>query len=306
MTDGILLAETQTDRTLSKYDTIIIDEAHERSLNIDFLLGYLKQLLPSRPDLKIIITSATIDPQRFSKHFDERPDHRGLRPHLPRRGPLPAAASRGRRPDPGHHATPSTNCSAKAPATSWCSSPASARSATPPTRSNRKTCAGTEILPLYARLSVGEQHRVFQRHTAAASCSPPTSPRRRSPCRASSTSSTPATPASAATATAPRSSACRSRPISQASADQRKGRCGRVSEGICIRLYAEDDFEARPEFTDPEILRTNLASVILQMKAIGLGDIAEFPFIDPPDYRNINDGIGRCTSSAPSTTPRNS
>ena len=297
MTDGILLAEIQRDRMLRRYDTLIIDEAHERSLNIDFLLGYLKQLLPRRPDLKVIITSATIDPERFAAHFGDAPDRRGVRPHLPGRGPLPAGHRPGR-PDDDRtatrsrpSATRSTSCPPRARATSWCSCPASGRSATPPTRWPSATCA----TPRSCRCTPG--------------CPPPSS--------TGSSSRTPAAAIVLATNVAETSltvpgiryvidpgTARISRyshrtkvqrlpiePISQASANQRKGRCGRVADGICIRLYSEEDFVGRPEFTDPEILRTNLASVILQMTALGLGDIAAFPFVDPPDRRNITDGV---------------
>ena len=311
MTDGILLAELQHDRMLSAYDTIIIDEAHERSLNIDFILGYLRQLLPRRPDLKVIITSATIDPERFAAHFaarrpDARADRRGVRAHLPGRAPLPAAGRgvvrrrRGRagrpRPDRGDRGRRTRAASPRAPATSWCSCPASGRSATPPTcsarcRRARPAVKGFDVVPLYARLSSAEQHKVFERHT------------RRRVVLATNVAETSLTVpgiryvVDAGFARISRYS-YRTKvqrlpiePISQASANQRSGRCGRVEAGIAIRLYSEEDYESRPEFTDPEILRTNLASVILQMTALGLGDVARFPFVDPPDQRNVKAGV---------------
>ena len=290
MTDGILLAELQRDRDLRRYDTIIIDEAHERSLNIDFLLGYLKQLLPRRPDLKVIITSATIDPERFAEHFasngtpapiievsgrtypvevryrplgggdpeDDRDQVTGIC------DAVEELLDRGRRRHPG----------------------LPLRGARDPRR--RRALDGlslprTEILPLYARLSAAEQHRVFGRHTG------------RRIVLATNVAETSLTVpgiryvVDAGTARISRYSQRTKvqrlpiEPISQASASQRAGRCGRVADGICIRLYSEEDFESRPEFTDPEILRTNLASVILQMTSLGLGDIARFPFVEPPD-----------------------
>ncbi|SDJ23311.1 ATP-dependent helicase HrpA [Lentzea albidocapillata subsp. violacea] len=290
MTDGILLAEIQTDATLSRYDTIIIDEAHERSLNVDFLLGYLKQLLPRRPDLKIIITSATIDPQRFSQHF-------GDAPVIEVSGRTYPVETRYR---PLEEDDDQTQGIINAVRELQAEGPGDVLVFLSGEREIRDTAEAlkqedlrnTEILPLYARLSVGEQHRVFQRHTG------------RRVVLATNVAETSLTVPGIKYVVDPgnaRISRYSHRlkvqrlpiePISQASANQRKGRCGRVSEGICIRLYSEEDFEARPEFTDAEILRTNLASVILQMTNIGLGDVAKFPFIDPPDSRNINDGIG--------------
>ncbi|MDX8055435.1 ATP-dependent RNA helicase HrpA [Lentzea sp. BCCO 10_0798] len=290
MTDGILLAEIQTDPTLSRYDTIIIDEAHERSLNVDFLLGYLKQLLPRRPDLKIVITSATIDPQRFSQHF-------GDAPVIEVSGRTYPVETRYR---PLEEDDDQTQGIINAVHELQAEGPGDVLVFLSGEREIRDTAdalkqedlRNTEILPLYARLSVGEQHRVFQRHTG------------RRIVLATNVAETSLTVPGIKYVVDPgnaRISRYSHRlkvqrlpiePISQASANQRKGRCGRVSEGICIRLYSEEDFEARPEFTDAEILRTNLASVILQMTNIGLGDIAKFPFIDPPDSRNINDGIG--------------
>ncbi|HEX7308772.1 ATP-dependent RNA helicase HrpA [Lentzea sp.] len=290
MTDGILLAEIQTDRTLSRYDTIIIDEAHERSLNVDFLLGYLKQLLPRRPDLKVVITSATIDPQRFSQHF-------GDAPVIEVSGRTYPVETRYRPLDEDDDQTQGIvnavhELQAEGPGDIlvFLSGEREIRDTADALKA--EDLRNTEILPLYARLSVGEQHRVFQRHTG------------RRVVLATNVAETSLTVPGIKYVIDPgnaRISRYSHRlkvqrlpiePISQASANQRKGRCGRVSEGICIRLYSEEDFEARPEFTDAEILRTNLASVILQMTNIGLGDVAKFPFIDPPDARNINDGIG--------------
>ncbi|GHH41863.1 ATP-dependent RNA helicase HrpA [Lentzea cavernae] len=290
MTDGILLAEIQTDRELSRYDTIIIDEAHERSLNVDFLLGYLKQLLPRRPDLKVVITSATIDPQRFSAHFEDAPV-------IEVSGRTYPVETRYR---PLEEDDDQTQGIINAVHELQAQGPGDVLVFLSGEREIRDTAdalkaedlRNTEILPLYARLSVGEQHRVFQRHTG------------RRVVLATNVAETSLTVPGIKYVVDPgnaRISRYSHRlkvqrlpiePISQASANQRKGRCGRVSEGICIRLYSEEDFEARPEFTDAEILRTNLASVILQMTNIGLGDVARFPFIDPPDSRNINDGIG--------------
>ncbi|MBW4718227.1 ATP-dependent RNA helicase HrpA [Saccharothrix obliqua] len=297
MTDGILLAEIQTDRMLSRYDTIIIDEAHERSLNVDFLLGYLRQLLPRRPDLKVVITSATIDPERFSRHFGDAPIIEVSGRTYPvevRYRPIVDPDDPDADPDRDQ-----TQAVCDAVRELQAEGPGDVLVFLSGEREIRDTAdalaalqlPATEILPLYARLSFGEQHRVFQPH------------RGRRVVLATNVAETSLTVPGIKYVVDPgtaRISRYSSRlkvqrlpiePISQASANQRKGRCGRVSEGICVRLYSEDDFDARPEFTDPEILRTNLASVILQMTAIGLGDIAAFPFIDPPDARNINDGV---------------
>ncbi|MEU7526977.1 ATP-dependent RNA helicase HrpA [Saccharothrix sp. NPDC042600] len=297
MTDGILLAEIQTDRMLSRYDTIIIDEAHERSLNVDFLLGYLKQLLPRRPDLKVVITSATIDPERFSRHFGDAPIIEVSGRTYPvevRYRPVVDPDDPDADPDRDQ-----TQAICDAVRELQAEGPGDVLVFLSGEREIRDTAdalaalelPSTEILPLYARLSFGEQHRVFQPH------------RGRRVVLATNVAETSLTVPGIKYVVDPgtaRISRYSNRlkvqrlpiePVSQASANQRKGRCGRVSEGICVRLYSEDDFDARPEFTDPEILRTNLASVILQMTAIGLGDIAAFPFIDPPDARNINDGV---------------
>ncbi|GAA3796551.1 ATP-dependent RNA helicase HrpA [Sphaerisporangium flaviroseum] len=287
MTDGILLAEMQRDRLLSRYDTLIIDEAHERSLNIDFILGYLKQLLPKRPDLKLIITSATIDPERFSRHF----------------GGAPIVEVSGRTyPVEVRHRPISEDQEDQAQAIvdavdELCAEgPGDILVFLSGEREIRDTAEALkdrkeEVLPLYARLSSGEQHRVFQAH------------RGRRIVLATNVAETSLTVPGIKYVVDPgfaRISRYSHRlkvqrlpiePISQASANQRKGRCGRTSDGICIRLYSEEDFLGRPEFTDPEILRTNLASVILQMTSLGLGDIAAFPFVEPPDQRQVKDGV---------------
>ena len=300
MTDGILLAELQRDRDLRRYDTLIIDEAHERSLNIDFILGYLKQLLPRRPDLKVIITSATIDPERFSQHFDTA----GI--------PAPIIEVSGRtypvevryRPvnDPDDPSTLDRDQTqaildavdelAHEPPGDvlvFLSGEREIRDTADALRAQNLT--DTEVLPLYARLSAAEQHRVFQSH-----------PGRRIVLATNVAETSLTVPGikyvvDPGTARISRYSHRTKvqhlpiEPVSQASANQRKGRCGRTSDGVCIRLYGEEDFESRPDYTDPEILRTNLASVILQMTSIGLGDIARFPFIDEPDKRSVKDGI---------------
>jgi len=295
MTDGILLAEIQTDRELHAYDTLIIDEAHERSLNIDFLLGYLAQLLPKRPDLKVVITSATIDPERFSRHFGDAPIVEVSGRTYPvevRYRPLLEDDS-----DDSDRDQITAICDAveelqgegKGDILVFLSGEREIRDTADAL--TKKNYRFTEVLPLYARLSHAEQHRVFQQHTG------------RRIVLATNVAETSLTvpgikyvidPGFARISRYSHRTKVQRLPIeaiSQASANQRKGRCGRTSDGICIRLYSEDDFEARPEFTDAEILRTNLASVILQMTAAGLGDIEKFPFIDPPDHRNIRDGV---------------
>ncbi|MFJ7181445.1 ATP-dependent RNA helicase HrpA [Streptomyces massasporeus] len=295
MTDGILLAEIQTDRELRAYDTIIIDEAHERSLNIDFLLGYLAQLLPKRPDLKVVITSATIDPERFSRHFGDAP----IVEVSGRTYPVevryrPLLEEDGDDADRDQitaitDAVEELQAEGKGDILVFLSGEREIRDTADAL--TRKNYRFTEILPLYARLSHAEQHRVFQPHSG------------RRIVLATNVAETSLTVPGIKYVIDPgfaRISRYSHRtkvqrlpiePVSQASANQRKGRCGRTSDGVCIRLYSEDDFEARPEFTDAEILRTNLASVILQMTAAGLGDIGKFPFIDPPDHRNIRDGV---------------
>ncbi|WHM32093.1 ATP-dependent RNA helicase HrpA [Streptomyces sp. BPPL-273] len=295
MTDGILLAEIQTDRELRAYDTIIIDEAHERSLNIDFLMGYLAQLLPKRPDLKVVITSATIDPERFSRHFGDAPIVEVSGRTYPvevRYRPLLEEDGDDADRDQITAITDAVEelmGEGKGDILVFLSGEREIRDTADALE--KKKYRFTEVLPLYARLSHAEQHRVFQQHTG------------RRIVLATNVAETSLTVPGIKYVIDPgfaRISRYSHRtkvqrlpiePISQASANQRKGRCGRTSDGICIRLYAEDDFEARPEFTDAEILRTNLASVILQMTAAGLGDIEKFPFIDPPDHRNIRDGV---------------
>ncbi|ANZ17742.1 ATP-dependent RNA helicase HrpA [Streptomyces noursei] len=295
MTDGILLAEIQTDRELRQYDTIIIDEAHERSLNIDFILGYLAQLLPRRPDLKVVITSATIDPERFSRHFGDAP----IVEVSGRTYPVevryrPLLEEGGQDPDRDQitaicDAVDELQAEGPGDVLVFLSGEREIRDTADAL--NKKNLPATEVLPLYARLSHAEQHRVFQRHTG------------RRIVLATNVAETSLTVPGIKYVIDPgmaRISRYSFRtkvqrlpiePVSQASANQRKGRCGRTSDGICIRLYSEDDFLTRPEFTDAEILRTNLASVILQMTAAGLGDIEKFPFIDAPDRRNIKDGV---------------
>ncbi|WP_406094513.1 ATP-dependent RNA helicase HrpA [Streptomyces sp. NBC_01013] len=295
MTDGILLAEIQTDRELLAYDTIIIDEAHERSLNIDFLLGYLARLLPKRPDLKVVITSATIDPERFARHFGEAPIVEVSGRTYPvevRYRPLLEEDSEDSDRDQITaicDAVDELQTEGPGDVLVFLSGEREIRDTADAL--GKRNLRHTEVLPLYARLSHAEQHRVFQRHTG------------RRVVLATNVAETSLTvpgikyvidPGNARISRYSHRTKVQRLPIeriSQASANQRKGRCGRTSDGICIRLYSEDDFLTRPEFTDPEILRTNLASVILQMTAAGLGDIEKFPFIDPPDHRNIRDGV---------------
>lgn len=300
MTDGILLAELQRDRDLRKYDTLIIDEAHERSLNIDFLLGYLKRLLPRRPDLKVIITSATIDVDRFAAHFDAPvvevsgrtfPVEVRYRPLLE----LPEADDEG---EPVQR--DQTEAILDAVRELSAEGPGDVLVFLPGEREIRDTADAfealrtdrLEIVPLYSRLSAADQHKVFSSH-------PSTVRRVVLATNVAETSLTvPGIRYVVDTGVARISRySVRTKvqrlpiePISQASANQRSGRCGRVAEGIAIRLYSQEDFEARPEFTDPEILRTNLASVILQMASLRLGDIARFPFVEPPDRRNVKAG----------------
>ncbi len=294
MTDGILLAETQGDALLRQYDTLIIDEAHERSLNIDFLIGYLKQLLPRRPDLKLIITSATIDPQRFSRHF-------GGAPVLEVSGRTYPVETRYRplnseNDEDAELQLPEAILAAVDELAA--DGPGDMLIFLPGERDIRDTAEllrkhhppQTQILPLYARLNFEEQMQVFQ-----------PSPHRRI-VLATNVAETSVTVPGIRYVIDPglaRMSRYNARTkvqrlpietISQASANQRAGRCGRVGPGICIRLYSEDDFARRETFTQPEILRTNLAAVILQMAALRLGDVSQFPFIDPPDPRLVRDG----------------
>jgi ATP-dependent helicase HrpA len=308
MTDGILLAELQHDRMLSAYDTLIIDEAHERSLNIDFIIGYLKQLLPRRPDLKVVITSATIDPQRFSKHFDDAPVVEVSGRTYPvevRYRPLIEETYVD--PDIGAEGEVIIKDQTEAivdavqelivegpgdilvflPGEQEIRDTADVLSKLRP----RRAVDAFDVVPLYARLSSAEQHKVFERHTG-----------RRVVLSTNVAETSLTVPGIRYVVDAGFARISRYsfktkvqrlpiEPISQASANQRKGRCGRVEAGVCIRLYSEEDFESRPEFTDPEILRTNLASVILQMTALGLGDVSRFPFLDPPDQRNVKAGV---------------
>ncbi|MBL0749311.1 ATP-dependent RNA helicase HrpA [Nocardioides baculatus] len=300
MTDGILLAELQRDRDLRKYDTIIIDEAHERSLNIDFLLGYLKRLLPRRPDLKLIITSATIDVDRFAKHFDAPVVEVSGRtyPVEVRYRPLLELPEDDEDGEPVQR--DQTEAIVDAVRELSAEGPGDVLVFLPGEREIRDTADAfdalksdrLEIVPLYSRLSAADQHKVFSSH-------PSTVRRVVLATNVAETSLTVPGIAYVVDTGVARISRYSVRtkvqrlpiePISQASANQRSGRCGRVSDGIAIRLYSEEDFEGRPEFTDPEILRTNLASVILQMASLRLGDIARFPFVEPPDRRNIKAG----------------
>ncbi|WP_370514641.1 ATP-dependent RNA helicase HrpA [Endozoicomonas sp. OPT23] len=304
MTDGILLAETQNDRFLNRYDTIIIDEAHERSLNIDFLLGYLKILLPKRPDLKLIITSATIDVDRFSRHFNNAPvievSGRTYPVELQYR-PLEDLELEGRDADQRLQqgilsALREIEDSERGGSGPKLGDVLVFLSGEREIRETSKFLKDaklrhTDILPLYARLSAAEQNRIFQTgsgrrvilstNVAETSLTVPgiryvIDPGTARISRYSVRSKVQRLPVE---------------PVSQASANQRKGRCGRVAEGICYRLYSEEDFLGRAEFTDAEILRTNLAAVILQMLKMGLGDVAAFPFVDAPDDKAINDGF---------------
>lgn len=293
MTDGILLAEIQEDRFLNKYDTIIIDEAHERSLNIDFILGYLKQLLPKRPDLKLIITSATIDPERFSHHFDHAPiiqvSGRTYPVEIRYRPLLQDDGETLEQVQGILKAIHELDKESRGDILVFLSGEREIRDTAEYLK--RAQLKHTEILPLYARLSASEQNKIFQGHSA------------RRIVLATNVAETSLTvpgiryvidPGLARISRYSVRSKVQRLPIeaiSQASANQRAGRCGRLSDGICIRLYDQDDFTSRDEFTDPEILRTNLASVVLQMMALGLGDVAKFPFVQSPDIRNVNDGI---------------
>jgi ATP-dependent helicase HrpA len=348
MTDGILLAEMQRDRQLLNYDTLIIDEAHERSLNIDFILGYLKRILPGRPDLKIIITSATIDPERFSKHFavGELGQHLAVGESGKHGDDAPVIEVSGRtypvetryRPladpdDPVKEPKDQVQGICDAVAELLAAGPGDILVFLSGEREIRDAADALadrddlEVLPLYARLSAAEQHRVFaggetrkqsaggetrkqsaggetRKQSAGGDARKRGQPRRlRRVVLATNVAETSLTvpgikyvidPGTARISRYSQRTKVQRlpiEPISQASANQRKGRCGRTSDGVCIRLYSEEDFASRPEFTDPEIVRTHLASVILQMAALDLGEVADFPFIDPPDSRNIADGV---------------
>jgi len=339
VTDGILLNEIHRDRLLRRYDTIIVDEAHERSLNIDFLLGYLRRILPKRPDLKVIVTSATIDPESFARHFAAPAAEPGGEPV-----PAPVIEVSGRtypveiryRPLDGADRAPEENGDSDPDAGTFTPQPKKLRSAAPGKRdaddvdevgavvaalreldrepagdvlvffpgeaeirdaadairgAYQKDAAPTEVLPLYGRLSAAEQHRVFERSTVAGV--------RRRVILATNVAETSLTvpgiryvvdTGTARISRYSNRSKIQRLPIeavSQASAQQRSGRAGRTSPGVAIRLYSEDDFTRRPEYTEPEILRTSLASVILQMLSLGFGDIQAFPFLTPPDSRGV-------------------
>ena len=297
MTDGILLAEIQQDRYLNQYDTIIIDEAHERSLNIDFILGYLKNLLPKRPDLKVIITSATIDPERFSKHFDNAPIIEVSGRTFPvdvRYRPTTEINKDDMEADgdqlQGIFDAVDELCD-EGPGDILIFMNGEREIRDTADALSKRNLKGTDVLPLYSRLSNAEQNRIFAPHS------------RRHIILATNVAETsltvpgiryvidPGTARISRYSYRTKVQRLPIEPISQASANQRKGRCGRIEAGICIRLYSEEDFNSRPEFTDPEILRTNLASVILQMLGLGLGDMQQFPFVQAPDSRNINDGL---------------
>ncbi|MBN9191906.1 ATP-dependent RNA helicase HrpA [Microbacterium sp.] len=313
MTDGILLNEIHRDRLLRRYDTIIVDEAHERSLNVDFLIGYLRRILPRRPDLKVIVTSATIDPESFAAHFadaDGRPapiievSGRTYPVDIRYRAPVDAAGDRdeGSRDDGADDvegivgALRELDREAPGDVLVFLPGEAEIRDAMDAVRGMyAKDAAPTEVLPLYGRLSAAEQHRVFERSTVAGV--------RRRVILATNVAETSLTVPGIRyvvdTGTA-RISRYNSRskiqrlpiePISQASAQQRSGRAGRTAPGIAIRLYAEDDFDRRDAFTEPEILRTSLASVVLQMLSLGFGDVAAFPFLTPPDSRGVKDAF---------------
>ena len=302
MTDGILLAELRRDRDLTAYDTLIIDEAHERSLNIDFLLGYLKDLLPRRPDLKVIITSATIDTARFAEHFDDAPVIEVSGRTFPvevRYRPYGGLIGADEGDDVIDDDRDQTEAVCDAVDELFREGPGDVLVFLSGEREIRDTADAladrnlrdTEVLALYARLSAAEQHRVFEAH------------RKRRVILATNVAETSLTVpgvryvVDAGTARISRYShrlKVQRLPIevvSQASANQRSGRCGRVAPGICIRLYSEEDFDARPEFTDPEIRRTNLASVVLSMVDLGLGEVEAFGFLDPPEERTVRDGV---------------
>jgi ATP-dependent helicase HrpA len=328
MTDGILLAEIQRDRRLLRYDTLILDEAHERSLNIDFLLGYLRELLPRRPDLKVIVTSATIEPERFAAHFGGAEHgsgsgapivevsgrtypveirYRPLEVPIDRDDGAAAGSSRTRSsddPDDPDHEIVRTEVRDQTdaiidavreleaePAGDVLVFLSGEREIRDTAEALRDALSFTEVLPLYARLPTAEQQKVFAPHAG------------RRVVLATNVAETSLTvpgiryvvdPGTARISRYSRRTKVQRlpiEPISQASAAQRAGRSGRTAPGVCIRLYSEPDFESRPRYTDPEILRTNLAAVILQMAALGLGDIENFPFLDPPDARSVRDGV---------------
>jgi ATP-dependent helicase HrpA len=300
MTDGILLAETQTDPLLNAYDTIIIDEAHERSLNIDFLLGYLRQILPRRPDLKVVVTSATIDAERFARHFASANTDAPILyvsgrmyPVEQRWRPFEESRDYGLNEAIADGVDELLQGGAAGDILVFLPGEREIREAADHLRghlSHSPLTRGAEVLPLFARLSQAEQERIFDSHTG------------RRIVLATNVAETSLTVPGihyvidAGTARVKRYS-FRSKveqllvePISQAAANQRAGRCGRVANGVCIRLYDEKDFAGRPPFTDPEILRSSLAGVILRMKALRLGAVDDFPFLEAPSRRAIADG----------------
>ncbi|SUV88625.1 ATP-dependent helicase [Bordetella pertussis] len=316
MTDGILLAESQRDPLLRRYDTIIIDETHERSLNIDFLLGYLKQLLPRRPDLKVIITSATIDAERFARHFAAGPERPApvievsgrlypvevrYRPVQPPMSDEAAAAPAkgGRERSAGDEERDLIDAIVDAVDECARHGPGDVLVFLPGEREIRESAealrkrhpVGTEVLPLYARLSQAEQEQIFHPRGNA-----------RRVVLATNVAETSLTVpgirfvVDSGLARVKRYSwrnkveQLRIEPVSRASANQRAGRCGRIGPGLCIRLYDETDFNARAPFTDPEVLRSSLASVILRMKSLKLDDIEQFPFVEAPPGRAVADG----------------
>ena len=294
MTDGILLAETQADPQLAAYDTIIIDEAHERSLNVDFLLGYLKQLLPRRPELKLVVTSATIDAERFARHFGAAPviEVSGrLYPVEVRYHPVAGdAEDTTREEEETALADAVEEVCRQGPGDVLVFLPGEREIRDAAQAIGRRRLRDTEVLPLYSRLSNSEQDRVFKPGAA------------RRIILATNVAETSLTVPRIRYVVDPgqarvkrynvrnRVEQLRVESISQAAARQRAGRCGRVADGVCVRLYAEDDFEARPAFTDPELLRSSLAAVILRAMSLGLGRIEEFPFLDPPPPRAVADG----------------
>src|SRR2546423_2088450 len=294
MTDGILLAETQGDRDLREYAAISLDEAHERSLNIDFLIGYMKQLVARRPELRVVITSATIDAERFSRHFGDAPviEVSGrLYPVEVRYRPVGGdSEDTMRKEEEAALADAVAELCREGPGDVLVFLPGEREIRDAAETLRRHGERNVEIVPLYARLSAAEQDRVFK----------PAGARR----------VVLATNVAETSLTVPRIryvvdtgdarlkrynyrnkvEMLRVEPISQAAAQQRAGRCGRVANGVCVRLYSEEDFDKRPEFTDPELLRSSLASVILRAKSLGLGEVADFPFLDPPSPRAIADG----------------
>ncbi|MCE7973615.1 MAG: ATP-dependent RNA helicase HrpA [Leptolyngbya sp. PLA1] len=297
MTDGILLAETQGDPDLEAYDTIILDEAHERSLNIDFLLGYLKRLLPRRPDLKVVVTSATIDPERFSRHFDDAPiitvTGRMYPVEVVYRPPSEEGQDERDEGMQRHIVDAVDECATRGDGDIlvFLSGEREIRETAESLRNHHVPGApGTKILPLYAKLSADEQMEVFRPHT------------HRRIVLATNVAETSLTVpgirfvvdtgVARLNRYSPRTKVQRLEvePISRSSADQRAGRCGRIGPGVCVRLYAEEDYQARPRYTPPEIVRTNLASVILQMVALNLGEVEAFPFLEAPDSRLVKDG----------------